>query len=132
MEAGPMVERTLRSAVWVVGCSSTILNEGRRLVPEITCRSSIIYNGVETRPLSTAPMPFDSPRLLCLGRLAPEKGFDLALAAFAGILHLFPQARLVIAGDGAARGELEQQAAKQGITDSVEFTGWVDPEQVLR
>jgi glycosyltransferase involved in cell wall biosynthesis len=128
--ADAIVGQTLRGADWVVGCSATILNEGRRLAPEIACRSSIIYNGVERPPLSTAPMPFDSPRLLCLGRLAPEKGFDLALAAFGRIVHLFPQARLVIAGDGAARSELEQQAAKEGIGHAVEFMGWVDPERV--
>ena len=128
--ADAIVGQTLRSADWIVGCSAAILEQGRRLAPEIACRSSVIYNGVEVPSLSPAPMAFDSPRLLCLGRLAPEKGFDLALAGFGKILHRFPRARLIVAGDGPARGELERQAAEQGIRRAVEFTGWVDPEQV--
>jgi len=80
--------------------------------------------------LSAAPLSFKPPRLLCLGRLAPEKGFDLALEAFGMIVHLFPRARLLIAGDGAARDELEHRAAKQGISHAVEFIGWVAPKRV--
>jgi glycogen(starch) synthase len=128
--ADTIVGHTLRDADWVVGCSEAILEEGRRLVPEIACRSSVIHNGVEAPLLSAAPLSFDPPRLLCLGRLAPEKGFDLALEAFGIIVHLFPRARLLIAGDGAARNELERQAARQGISHAVEFIGWVAPERV--
>jgi len=128
--ADAIVGQTLHSADWVVGCSAAILEQGSRLAPEIVCRSSVIYNGVEASSLSPGPMPFDSPRLLCLGRLAPEKGFDLAVAAFGRIVQLFPRTRLTIAGDGPVRGELERQAAEQGIGHAVEFTGWIDPEQV--
>lgn len=128
--ADAIVAQTLRDADWVVGCSEAILEEGRRLAPEIACRSSVIHNGVEAPLLSAAPLSFDPPRLLCLGRLAPEKGFDLALTAFGMIVHLFPRARLFIAGDGPARNELEQQAARQGISRAVEFIGWVAPERV--
>jgi len=125
-----VVGHTLRDAEWIVGCSAAILEEGRKLAPEIACRSSVIYNGVEPALLSPARLSFDPPRLLCLGRLSPEKGFDLALAAFATIVRRFPGVRLVIAGDGAARSALEKQASQQGISHSVEFTGWVAPEQV--
>jgi len=125
-----VVGHTLREADWVVGCSAAILGEGLKLAPEIGRRSSIIYNAVEPPSLSPARLSFDPPRLLCLGRLSHEKGFDLALAAFATIVRRFPGVRLVIAGDGAARSALEKQASQQGISRSVEFTGWVAPEQV--
>jgi glycogen(starch) synthase len=65
-----------------------------------------------------------------LGRLAQQKGFDLALGAFRSIIMRFPRARLIIAGNGPARTELEKQAAKEKISHAVEFIGWVAPEGV--
>jgi len=129
-QADAIVGDTLRSADWVVGCSAAILEEGRRLAPDIGHRSSIIYNGIEIPRLAPESLRFDAPRVLCLGRLVPEKGFDLALAAFGMLLDRFPRARLVIAGDGLARAGLEQQARERGIRQAVDFAGWVPPHTV--
>ena len=125
-----LVTKTLRAADWVTGCSHAILETGRQLVPDISRRSSLIYNGIEPPPVLPGPLPFDAPRLLCLGRLAPEKGFELAVSAFAAIFRSFPRARLLIAGDGAERARLEQQAAQQGVRQHVDFLGWVKPRDV--
>jgi glycogen(starch) synthase len=129
-QIAPIVEHTLRNADWVAGCSAAILDRGRQLVPEIVSRSSVIYNGVEIPPLVSRPLPFDPPRILCLGRLAPEKGFDLAVTAFASIIRRFPRARLIIAGNGEARAELEEQATKERINHAVEFMGSVAPANI--
>jgi glycogen(starch) synthase len=72
----------------------------------------------------------DAPKLLCLGRLCNEKGFDLALNAFASVIDRFPHARLIIAGDGPERALLEQQATRLGLNKAVDFSGWVSPEQI--
>ena len=125
-----IVGNMLRAADWVAGCSAAILNDGKKLVPEITPRSSIIYNGVEAPSLPPAALSFNIPRLLCLGRLHREKGMDVALAAFATIARRFPRARLILAGDGPARTGLEQQARDLHISHAVEFVGWVAPDQV--
>ena len=92
--------------------------------------SSFIYNGLETPPFPPKPLPVDVPRLLCLGRLVPDKGFDLALAALASIAEGFPHVRLVIAGDGPERPALEQQTAELGLSNVVEFAGWIAPDAV--
>ena len=75
-------------------------------------------------------MPFDPPRIVCLGRLVSEKGFDLALRAFVTILDRFPQARLIVAGDGPLRSELQYQVAGYHIHHAVDFLGWVQPDEV--
>jgi glycogen(starch) synthase len=129
-QADAIVGRTLREADWVAGCSAAVLNRGRRLAPEIEARSSIVYNGLEIRALAPEPLPFDPPRILCLGRLSPEKGMDVALAAFVSILERFSNARLIIAGDGPSHWELQQQAAAHGIDHAVDLIGWVAPDQV--
>jgi glycogen(starch) synthase len=129
-QSDSIVGNTLRAADWVAGCSAAILNEGKRLVPEIIPRSSIIYNGVEAPSIEPTPLPFDAPRLLCLGRLHREKGMDVAIAAFATIARRFPRARLILAGDGSAKNDLEQQVAALGIGHAVDFIGWVAPDRV--
>ncbi len=129
-QADTIVKHTLLDADWVVGCSAAILEEGRKLAAEITPRSCVIHNGLEAPSISPTPLPFDPPRLLCLGRIAREKGFDLALSAFRAILHRFPHARLVIAGNGPERDALEKQAIDQGVSQAVEFVGWVPPARV--
>jgi glycogen(starch) synthase len=129
-QADSLARQTLLSADWVVGVSSATLGRGRQLAPEIVARSSVIYNAVNRPVLPPEPLPVRAPRLLCLGRLAGEKGFDLALTALASTLDRLPSLRLVIAGDGPERTKLQQQAAELGISGVVEFTGWVAPEAV--
>jgi glycogen synthase len=67
---------------------------------------------------------------LCLGRLARQKGFDMALGALAAITGRFPEIRMVIAGDGTDRAQLERQVAELGLKEVVDFIGWVAPDKV--
>jgi glycosyltransferase involved in cell wall biosynthesis len=59
-------------------------------------------------------------RLLAMGRLHPNKGFDIALRALA----LLPGSHLSIAGEGPERGALETLARELGVADRVDFLGW--------
>jgi glycogen(starch) synthase len=120
----------LRTADWVTCCSKAVLEQTRELLPEISSRTSVIYNALELPDASAVPLRFDAPRLLCLGRLVQNKGFDLALEAFAQVLNRFPQARLIVAGDGTERKTLERQTNELGLAQSVEFLGTVSPEKV--
>ena len=54
----------------------------------------------------------------------------LLLMHLSNLVSRFPQARLVIAGDGRERAALERQVAERGLTGSVEFLGWVVPERI--
>ncbi|MBP0464453.1 glycosyltransferase [Roseomonas sp. PWR1] len=59
-------------------------------------------------------------RLLAMGRLHRNKGFDVALRALA----LLPGAHLSIAGEGPERAALESLARELGVADRVAFLGW--------
>ena len=72
-------------------------------VPETVSRSSVIFNGLDCPALLPEPLPTESPRLLCLGRLQRQKGFDIALSALAAMIDRFPHIRLTVAGDGPER-----------------------------
>lgn len=121
--------RLMRSASWIAACSASVLDATRQQVPDISARSSVVRNSLEMPTLAPAPLCFDPPRLLCIGRVVPDKGFDVALAAVKLLANRFPHAELIIAGDGPDRGPLEQQALSLGLR-TVEFRGWVDPEEV--
>lgn len=128
--AGTLLETVLRRATWVTGVSAATLEEARHFVPEIAGRLSLIYNGVDAPSQTPVPAPAGPPRILCLGRLAYQKGFDLAIAAFPPILLRWPRARLIVAGDGTERAALQEQAAALGIAAAVDFVGWVAPDAV--
>ena len=123
---------TLRSAQWVSCVSSAVLNYWRHRVPEICSYSSVLYNGYKPPDLAIEPVLVQPPSLLCLGRLASEKGVDIAIAAFASIAASFPAARLVIAGDGPERATLESQVRSLNLTHAIEFVGWVPPKKIIR
>jgi glycosyltransferase involved in cell wall biosynthesis len=125
-----LVKRTLSAADWVTGCSRAMLEEGRRLVPTLRRRSCVIYNALEEPSVLPLPLPFDPPRLLYLGRLAPEKRVDLVLDILCALGPRHSSVRLDIAGDGAERERLELQAARAGLMDRVRFLGWVIPADV--
>lgn len=61
--------------------------------------------------------------ICAVGRLVPLKGYDILLRAVAQVRSRL-LVRLVMVGDGDARGPLEAQAAALGIADAVVFTGW--------
>jgi glycosyltransferase involved in cell wall biosynthesis len=69
--------------------------------------------------------PAPNAPLLYFGRLSPEKGVSDLLQA----MQRLPELRLVVAGDGPQRGELQTLAANLGVTNlglnNVEFVGHV-------
>ena len=66
------------------------------------------------------PAPSSTPKLLAMGRLHPNKGFDVLLRAIA----LLPRGHLYLAGAGPEDAVLRALAAELGITHRVSFLGW--------
>jgi glycosyltransferase involved in cell wall biosynthesis len=81
-----------------------------------------IYNGVPDVAVEPLPRRADGPVIGSLGRLEPEKGYDVALRA----LRTLPGATLVLVGDGSERTRLEALARELGVAERVDFAGWSD------
>jgi glycosyltransferase involved in cell wall biosynthesis len=83
----------------------------------------------EAAPVSRASLatPQDAPLVLALGRLHPNKGFDVLIEAVARL----PRLHLWLAGEGDLGPALAQQASGLGIADRVHFLGWRDDVPAL-
>jgi GalNAc-alpha-(1->4)-GalNAc-alpha-(1->3)-diNAcBac-PP-undecaprenol alpha-1,4-N-acetyl-D-galactosaminyltransferase len=72
-------------------------------------------------------------QIVAMGRLAPQKGFDLLIDAFARIVERFPQWSLTILGEGPQRPALEELVAQRRLKDRVRLPGWEsEPSAVFR
>lgn len=88
----------------------------------------VIPNGVpvaRVRDLATTrePLRTGGPLVIGVGRLAPEKGFDVLIRAH-GIARKQAPHTLLLLGDGEEREDLEALATSLGLTDSVHFAGF--------
>jgi glycosyltransferase involved in cell wall biosynthesis len=128
----PGALRTLAGAAlrhldaWVLGSCQFVAEPWRRFVrPE---RVSVIYNGVAGPPAGSRRRNA-TPRVGCIGRIAPEKGQREFVAAARSIHRWIPESTFTIYGAalfaeaGALRYEREVRAAAEGLP--VEFRGWV-------
>jgi glycosyltransferase involved in cell wall biosynthesis len=77
-------------------------------------------------------LPADRPIVLFVGRLIPLKGIIYLIRAFSAVREGFPDAMLVIVGEGEQRPDLEALAAGLGLGTSVIFAGGQPHEDVIR
>jgi colanic acid/amylovoran biosynthesis glycosyltransferase len=70
------------------------------------------------------------PRLVCVGRLCEQKGQLTLLAAAARLKEKAIDFKLVLAGDGEMRPEIERQIDQLGLRNQVHITGWISSLQV--
>lgn len=97
----------------------------------------VVYNGVDAEQVASAVDACRVPpnpgafRVLSLSRLAPEKGLDILVEAFAAVRRELPGATLEIAGTGDMRETLQKQVKDLGISDSVSFSGFVDSIEAM-
>ncbi len=79
----------------------------------------------------TSRGPAGAPFALIVGRMAAEeryKGHDLLLELWPTVVAEFPEARLLVVGDGDDRARLESKAAALGMRESVPFLGRMSDE----
>jgi len=115
----------------VVAISEPRLAESRLLAPESANRMELIY--VSKPPLAnlSARQPAPHPLFLMVGRQVPDKGFDLAIDAFAQVLPRYPQAELVLVGKGPVHDDLADQVRQLGLQNAVRLPGRISDEDLV-
>jgi glycosyltransferase involved in cell wall biosynthesis len=125
-----LLRETLTRADWVTATSNAVAADLETLMPAVAAKCTVIYHVVRAPNIMPTPLPWSPPVLLCVGRVVPEKGFDLAIDAFAVLRKSSSATRLIIAGDGPERASLEARALDRGVLDGVDVLGWVSPQNV--
>jgi glycosyltransferase involved in cell wall biosynthesis len=67
--------------------------------------------------------PSDALVFGTVGRLSPNKGQIYLIKAFVKVKQVIPSAHLIFTGDGPLRRNLEKDATKTGLLDSIHFLG---------
>jgi glycosyltransferase involved in cell wall biosynthesis len=88
----------------------------------------VIYNGIELE--SSCPRQRQPHRIVSVGRLIAIKRVDDTIRAFAQARAQWPDATLVVMGDGPERGRLEGLCERLGVSSAVTFLGHVPSSRV--
>ena len=95
-------------------------------------RIVIIPNGIEPERMSAGEgeklraelcLDADTPAVVVIGRLVPDKGHEVALEAFARIVEREPRAQLLVVGAGKLRQHLRTMASEMLPEGSWRFLG---------
>jgi glycosyltransferase involved in cell wall biosynthesis len=121
----------------LIRLDTQMLGECRRLFANAKNTASRVekYNGLHAEPLYHPPRL--APRLvsgpytdyvLSVGRIESVKRVDLLVSAMA---QVDPPLRLVVAGDGTQRANVEALAAQLGVADRIVFLGSVQDDALV-
>lgn len=139
-------ERSIRR--WIYAQAQAVVCVGSGLIATLESevdkqKITSIQNGInleKVRLLAKQPCPpaFETliedkiPFIVGVGRLVPQKGFDLLISAHAAVIKQGIQHRLVLIGEGDEQDNLLRLAKELGISDSVVFLGYLsNPYAVL-
>ncbi len=133
-----------RAGAWCRRISQRVYRSSRRVIciservreqvlegTGASCRTSVVYNGVDPEPFSPGDEPSTgTPVILSVGNLIPIKGHELLVRATAALCSEFPELTLDIIGRGPEQARLQALAQQLGIGNSVRFLGLQSRQQV--
>ncbi|WP_323750778.1 glycosyltransferase [Marinobacter sp.] len=117
----------------------------KQQIPKAVAESgkvAVIPNGLDIEAVRIkAQKPIDgvfteffgkhSPVVLGVGRLSPEKGFESLIRVFSRLRESYPNAGLIIIGEGAMRTTLERQAKELNLSSSLLLPGYYNEVPAL-
>lgn len=139
---GLMLGRKLRVARFAACVSSFGMAQAMRIAdPADWSKLFIVRCGIDlqalpARELPAAPGAVAAPsrplRVVCVGRLSPEKGHLGLLDAFAQVLAAGTNAELRLVGDGPERARIEERIAARALGARCVLLGQLPEDETLR
>ncbi|MFB9239194.1 glycosyltransferase family 4 protein [Plantactinospora siamensis] len=124
---------------WVIVCSGYMRDEVTRLFGLPGERVTVVPNGVDDRAWRARPHAVASarrryagpgPLVGFAGRLVYEKGVQHLVGAVPRLRDRHPGLRVLIAGDGPYRPQLQEQADRLRLGQTVRFVGFLGEAQL--
>lgn len=90
----------------------------------------VIPPGIENSWFEVERNPVASNRLLFWGRVEEEKGLPELFVALKTVSKKIKDLKLTLVGEGNRLQEYKTQVANLGLSDHVEFTGWLSDREI--
>lgn len=126
----PIVTHALTRADAMVAQSLDMAEELRAetggAIPLATIGNPVSLEQIDAqraRQSEGAALPAGTPSIVAVGRLSPQKGFDILIGAMPEVVTRHPGAVLTIYGAGPDEAALREQAAQHGMAHHVVFAG---------
>lgn len=119
----------IAAADFTVAVSSYGRSQLARLVhPQLWRSLQVVHCGIEPEKFADpTPVPDGRPlRLVCVGRLAEQKGHLTLIEAMAQVARRDVPVELILVGDGPLRPLIERAIRRAELDASVFLTGWLD------
>ncbi|QKX16589.1 glycosyltransferase family 4 protein [Microbulbifer sp. YPW1] len=125
------------AAKFVIAISSYCRSQLYRLVDSDTWHKiHIVRCGLdqsflqEKLEMATTSPSIENNTFVCIGRLCEQKGQLLLVEAVKDVVAAGYPIRLILAGDGPMRPQVERKIAEYNLDRHIEITGWIDSLQV--
>lgn len=113
-----------RHCDWLIantrGVADYLLSQGWPAAKTRVIPNFVEAAGMAARARERETTPPGVPLVLAMGRLHPNKGFDVLIRALARV----PDAHLWLAGEGPEEAALRALAESEGVSGRVRFLGW--------
>lgn len=132
--AGPLLSEKLEQASFVACASYFMRAQAMRLVAASHwSKMAVVRCGIDLAALPRARPHIDGapPKIICVGRLSPEKGHFGLLDALAGIASQGGEFQLIIVGDGPTGPSIKLRASQLGLLERIRFAGALAEAETL-
>ncbi len=94
------------------------------------CDTAIFHQRSRAAARSALGIQVDMRMVLFAGRFQPVKGLPDLVDAFARLASSYPKLRLVLAGEGRLKPDIQARADRCGVLDRVHFPGVCSPDRI--
>lgn len=114
----------------VVGVAKSIIRSYLKYHPDAEAKTEVIYNYTDMDEIrkkaiegETFADTFNGVRILTIGRLTEQKGYDMAIHVCRRLADEGYRFRWYVLGEGELRLELEEEIRKKGLDDTFRLLG---------
>lgn len=125
-----LARRTYRAAAIVCPTNRPLAEEVRKLGARTVVPMENVLDVEQFHPPASRRVPSGELQAIAVGSLLEKKGHRHLLDSMPSVIERIPGFRLQLVGDGPLRGELEAQADELGISERIEWPGYLTLEQL--